>query len=43
MNDDMTQAELAVFLETLADLVEAKSSTPEEAAKLLRDKAKGLK
>ena len=36
MNEDMTTAEFNAFLETLAQLVEAKATTPEEAAALIR-------
>lgn len=34
----MTNAEFDAFLETLAQLVEAKAKTIEEAAQLIRDK-----
>lgn len=34
----MTNAEFDAFLETLAQLVEAKATTIEEAAQLIRDK-----
>lgn len=36
--DGMTNAEFDAFLETLAQLVEAKAKTIEEAAQLIRDK-----
>lgn len=36
-HDSMTQAELAVFLETLAKLVEATSKTPQNAAHIIRE------
>lgn len=36
-HDEMTQTELKVFLETLAKLIEAKATTAEEAAKIIRD------
>lgn len=40
MKDDdiMSEAELRLFLSTLADLVEVKAETGEEAAKLIREK-----
>ena len=41
--DSMTQAELIVWLETLADLIEAQATTVQEAAEILRDKAKKLR
>lgn len=34
----MTNAEFDAFLETLAQLIEAKAKTIEEAAQLIRDK-----
>jgi len=37
MEEGMTNAEFNSFLETLAKLVEAKATTIEEAAKLIRD------
>ena len=37
MEDGMTNAEFTAFLETLAKLVEAKATTPEEAAKIIRE------
>ena len=36
MPEGMTNAEFNAFLETLAQLVEAKATTPEEAAALIR-------
>ena len=36
--DGMTNAEFDAFLETLAQLVEAKAKTIEEAAQIIRDK-----
>lgn len=41
--DSMTQAELVLWLETLADLIESKATTVHEAAEILRDKAKKLR
>ena len=41
--DSMTQVELVVWLETLADLIEAKAKTGKDAAQILREKAKALK
>ncbi len=38
MNEGMTDAEFNAFLETLAQLVEAKAKTVEEVAALIRDK-----
>ena len=38
MNEGMTNAEIDAFLETLAQLIEAKAQTVEEAAALVRDK-----
>ena len=38
MNEGMTNAEFDAFLETLAQLIEAKATTVEEAAALVRDK-----
>lgn len=43
MEQDMTQAELIIFLETLAENVELKADTGEEAAKIIRDKIEQLK
>lgn len=39
----MTQAELIVWLETLAELVEAKAETGNEAAEIIRAKIEALK
>ncbi len=39
----MTQAELTVFLETLAENVELKAKTGGEAAEIIRDKLRQLK
>ena len=41
--DNMTQAEFVAYLETLAELIECKAKTPEEAAAMLRDLADKLK
>ena len=38
MENGMTNAEFDAFLETLAQLIEAKAKTVEEAAALIRDK-----
>lgn len=35
--DSMTQTELAVFLETLAKLVEATAKDPADAARIIRE------
>ena len=43
MNDEMTQAELVLFLETLAENIEAKASTAQEAAEIIRKKVQVLK
>ena len=43
MDNNMTQAELIVFLETLAENIEAKASTGTEAAEIIREKIKALK
>lgn len=40
---NMTQAELILYLETLAELIEAKATSVQEAAEIIRDKAKKLK
>lgn len=42
MEEGMTNAELKLLLETLADLLESKAKTPEEAVQILRAKAKAL-
>lgn len=39
----MTQAELIIFLETLAENVELKAGSGQEAAKIIRDKIEQLK
>lgn len=36
METGMTNAEFNAFLETLAQLIESKAKTPEEAAELIR-------
>lgn len=41
--DNMTQAELTVWLDTLADLIEAKAKTGEDAAQIIREKVAALK
>ncbi len=38
MFEEMTNAQFDEFLETLAQLIEAKAKTVEEAAELVRDK-----
>lgn len=43
MEDTMTQAELILWLETLAELIESKANTAQEAAEIIRDKAEKLK
>lgn len=43
MTDDMTQAELILFLETLAENIEAKATTATEAAEIIRRKIEALK
>ena len=40
---EMTQAELVLFLETLAENIEAKASTAVEAAEIIRKKIEALK
>lgn len=42
-HDSMTQAELILFLETLAENIEVKASTGTEAAEIIRSKIKSLK
>lgn len=37
MDNGMTNAEFNAFLETLAQLVESKANTPEEAAEIIRN------
>ena len=39
----MTQQELILFLETLAENVELKAKTGQEAAEIIRDKVKALR
>lgn len=41
--DEMTQAELVLYLETAADLIQSKATTVQEAADILRDMAGKLK
>ena len=41
--DEMTQAELILFLETLAENIEAKAETAAEAAEIIRKKIEALK
>lgn len=41
--DCMTQAELVIFLLTLAENIQAKAKTVEEAAQIVEEKAKALK
>ena len=41
--DRMPQAELILYLETLAELIESKAATAQEAAAILRDKADKLR
>ena len=41
--ENMTQNELIVFLETLAENIEAKATTAEEAAAIIRAKTQALK
>lgn len=36
--NEMTSAELNQFLEAIAELIELKAKTPEEAAEIVRDK-----
>ncbi len=43
MDEEMTQIELAVFLETLAENIEAKATTVAEAVEIIRNKADFLK
>ena len=42
-NDSMTQAELIVLLETLAENIELKAETGKDAAEIVRAKADALK
>lgn len=41
--DNMTQADLIVWLETLAELVEAKAATGKAVAEIIRGKIEALK
>lgn len=43
IQEDMTQAELVLFLETLAENIEAKATTAAEAAEIIREKIEALK
>ena len=43
MNDEMTQAELILLLETLAENIEAKATTAQEAAEIIRSKVETLR
>ena len=43
MENDMTQMELVLWLETLADLIESKAKSVDEAVAIIREKAKRLK
>lgn len=43
MGDNMTQAELVLFLETLAENIEARATTATEAAEIIRKKIEALK
>lgn len=43
VNDNMTQTELILYLETLAELIESKAKSVQEAAEIIRDKAEKLK
>ena len=36
--DEMTSQELNKYLEAIAELIEAKAETPQEAAQIVRDK-----
>lgn len=36
--DEMTSQELNQYLEAIAELIEAKAKTPQEAARIVRDK-----
>lgn len=42
-HENMTQSELIVFLETLAENIEVKANTAEEAAAIIRAKIETLK
>ncbi len=41
--DNMTQSELIIWLETLAENIELKAKTGEEAAEIIRSKIEKLK
>lgn len=41
--DSMTQTELILWLETLADLIESKAKSVDETVAIIREKAKRLK
>jgi len=41
--DNMTQSELIIWLETLAELIEVKAKTGYEAAEIIRSKTEKLK
>ena len=43
VGDNMTQAELVLFLETLAENIEARATTATEAAEIIRKKIEALK
>ena len=43
VSDEMTQAELVLFLETLAENIEARATTAAEAAEIIRKKIEALK
>ncbi len=38
MENGMTNAEFDAFLEAIAELIEAKATTPQEAAEIVRNK-----
>lgn len=42
-SDHMTEAELIVFLETLAEYIELKAATGNDAAEIIRGKIEALK
>lgn len=43
MNDEMTQTELILFLETLAENIEVRATTVAEAAEIIRKKIEALR
>lgn len=43
MSDEMTQDELVLFLETLAENIEARAMTAAEAAEIIQKKIEALK